>query len=116
MSDEPRIVSIDLTHLVVAALAQERDEDNEASGTSGRDSADWGPDHAPLCMWLGMGRDPCSGADSDGPAARFTPQTRHGPKRADQTQARAAHHSRRRFSASASPSTPSSRRRSSRKR
>jgi hypothetical protein len=42
MSDQPRIVSIDLTHLVVAALEQEGDEDDEASGTSGRDSADWG--------------------------------------------------------------------------
>jgi len=28
VSDEPRIVSIDLTHLVLAALQQERDEED----------------------------------------------------------------------------------------
>ncbi|CAH0144457.1 hypothetical protein SRABI128_00380 [Microbacterium sp. Bi128] len=31
MSDQPRIVSIDLTHLVVAALAEAHDEDDETS-------------------------------------------------------------------------------------
>jgi len=28
VSDEPRIVSIDLTHLVIAALAQSREEED----------------------------------------------------------------------------------------
>jgi hypothetical protein len=55
MSDQPRIVSIDLTHLVVAALEQEGDEDDEASGTSGRDSADWGAGSRPVVRVVGHG-------------------------------------------------------------